>query len=375
MISLNQWLKKFNVDKKITKTQFKEFTVTYKKPLKLKTFIGSKITSTQFNILYNNLIGRRREYLTNFYNRTLKIKDPKSLHLIPKQTLKSIIKRNTIMNRSNQQYKNIIRNYHWKDIFKDTKSSISVKENLFTVLDNIYNHNKLNYQILSPFFVKSLEKGHSLGSLFSGIYFRASVFNPYMLRSIFEHLIPGEKLLMPTLGWNSYLYAWLSSENTTEAVGIDVIPSVCKTSKKISTLFPNKKVKIFCKPSEEIAKTKTFLNKYTKYFDTVFFSPPYYDYELYKSKNQSTTSYKTYNEWLNKYWKPTVELSYHSLKSSGKMGFIISPIVNKQNIYKDMDKIVKDIGFKSNKKYKLLSNNVSFTKHRDNTETLYIYTK
>ena len=101
-------------------------------------------------------------------------------------------------------------------------------------------------------------------------------------------------------------------------------------------------------PSEKLLEDKTFMGKYNEHFDLVFFSPPYYDLEKYPSNNQSITKYKTYDDWLNKYWRPTVELCFHVLKTEGSMCYIVSNYgsINSNrhyNLVKDMGEIVKEI--------------------------------
>jgi hypothetical protein len=56
----------------------------------------------------------------------------------------------------------------------------------------------------------------------------------------------------------------------------------------------------------------------------VFFSPPYYRLELYAGKNQSTEKYKSYEEWLEKYWMKTIEMCFYVLKPGGKLCYILS---------------------------------------------------
>ena len=119
------------------------------------------------------------------------------------------------------------------------------------------------------------------------------------------------KVFTPTLGWSSYLIGMLSNTNLEEYVGVDVIQKVCETTEQIANNIKNK---IYCCPSETLYYNEPFMQKYTNYFDFIFFSPPYYELELYDGDLQSTTLYKTYEEWLEKYWNVTIKLCYALLK-------------------------------------------------------------
>ena len=118
-----------------------------------------------------------------------------------------------------------------------------------------------------------------------------------------------------------------------------------------------------------------FLKKYKNYFDAIFFSPPYYEYEIYEGGKQSTKNYKTYDEWLKKYWLPTIQLCRYVLKDDGRMCYIISKykINNKIiDLPRDMNKITK-IYFESGGKINIENSNVSITKHRDTGETAFFW--
>ena len=65
------------------------------------------------------------------------------------------------------------------------------------------------------------------------------------------------------------------------------------------------------------------MKKYENKVDFVFFSPHYFQLELYKGKNQSTNKYETYEAWLENYWRKTVQMCFNCLKSKGKFVYII----------------------------------------------------
>ena len=138
--------------------------------------------------------------------------------------------------------------------------------------------------------------------------------------------------------------------------------------------YPRIRTEIFCAPSEGLLANPAF--KYENYFDTVFFSPPYYELELYPGKNQSTTVYKTYEEWLEGYWHGTVRLCHRVLKRGGKMCYILSSGGgnHEADILKDMNDITKQ-WFKWNATMPMWNKNVHSTKHRETAEKIMVFSK
>jgi hypothetical protein len=193
-------------------------------------------------------------------------------------------------------------------------------------------------------------------------------------------LLKGTKVFTPTLGWTSYLYGLLESQIVTHYVGTDVIKSVCDKTRDFAKDYPDIKTKIFNKPSESLLKMKTFSQKYKNYFDLVFFSPPYYKYEVYDSDNQSTDTYKKYDEWLDKYWRETVKLCHYVLKKNGRMCYILSGYgsENTENydLIGDMNKITNE-KFNLIKKINMLNKDVYVTsdRHKETAEKIMLYMK
>jgi hypothetical protein len=165
----------------------------------------------------------------------------------------------------------------------------------------------------------------------------------------------------------------------TEYVGNDVIPSVCKkTSEFIRKFYPDSSFEITCSPSEDLTKKSGFMKKYSGHFDTVFFSPPYYRLELYAGKMQSTHRYRTYEEWLEGYWRKTVQLCYDVLQKDGKMCYIISDYGSDSKevtLVSDMNRITIDVGFKKVKIYKMFNKSVTVNKQDDNSESICVFVK
>ena len=343
------------------------------KLIKLSEYVNSKnINMGDMRMLHNH-IKHRDEYLTRFYTMSLRINDPK-IHNVLKP-----MKINELDNNKEPLCKNIIRSMHAIDILQNTKSGIDNIPTYMDVLKDLYLKNIIDYKILTPSSLFYMNNGR-LGSVFSSYYFRASIMNPYLVYSLNHRLLKGTKIFTPTLGWSSYSYGFLECPMVTEYVGTDVIKSVCdKTGKFARENYKDKQIDIYCKPSEDLMKLPKFANKYKNYFDVVFFSPPYYRLELYEGKNQSTEKYKTYKEWLDKYWEQTIKMCDYVLQPGGRICYIISgygsdKTTNSINLVDDMNKITSKY-FTYKRTLPMHNKNVHVTKHKETGEQIILFVK
>jgi len=154
-----------------------------------------------------------------------------------------------------------------------------------------------------------------------------------------------QKLLIPSASWASPILATMNSENYTELHIVDVQPEVLKTSEELfkhihtGGLFNDTPydLKTFCIPSERMTEV------IDKDYDKVFFCPPYYDLELYGGSDlQSTTLYKTYKEWLDLYWRKTVNECDSVLKSGGLFCFVMGKNCRGYEMGNDMKIIAEE---------------------------------
>ena len=313
--------------------------VTGNKEHKLKDYMkGKSINREHLKLILEN-IKNRQKYLKRFYNMSLRVNEKNtSIH-------NNITAMTSVFdNNKGVIYKNLIRNLHFWDILQNTKSGFENTPTYMKIITDLYKNNKIDYKILTPSALHYVKNGR-IGSVFSSFYFRASILNPYLIYSLNINILKGTKIFTPTLGWSSYAKGFMESPGVVEYVGTDVIPDVCKKTKQLLKNFEIKS-DIYCKPSEDLYKSKVFLKKYKGHFDVVFFSPPYYRLELYQSDNQSTTRYKDYQDWLTKYWESTIKLCHHVLENDGKMCYILSDYGSKNSIQKfdlveDMNNIAK----------------------------------
>jgi hypothetical protein len=322
-VSEEEFLEHF--DKPIKSRTFTEFMKTAKVKtskhlIPLQEYIKDKnVSKENLKLLFEN-IQDREAYLKRFYHLSLRVESSR----FSMSSLKPMVNKH-MNNNAETIYKNIIRNMHWKDILKNTKSGIDNVPTYIDVLEDLYLRDIIDYKIVTPSSLHYMKEGR-LGSVFSSYYFRASIMNPYLVYSLNQSVLKGTKIFTPTLGWTSYLYGFMESgDDVIEYVGTDVIPGVCtKTAKFAKTYYKNKSVDIYCEPSENLLLNKTFMRKYQQHFDVVFFSPPYYELEKYPGKDQSIVQYKTYEEWLEKYWEATIRLCHQVLQKGGRLCYILS---------------------------------------------------
>lgn len=367
MYSETQFINKYNSLKLTTFTDFMKTArvITGSQLLPIKDYLKTKnISSQQLKLLFE-FIRSKEIYLRTFYKKSM---NPYELHI--KAAPSKEYNNNQLV-----QYKNIIRNQFYRQIMEKTKPGTENIRTYGELLDNLFNRLIIDYKLLTPSALHYLEQGR-LGSVFSSYYFRASIMNPYLVYSLQETLLKGTRVFSPTLGWGSYCYGFLESNKVTTYVGTDVIPEVCK---KVSNFakkhYSSKTVTIYCNPSESLYN-KEFLKQYREHFDTVFFSPPYYDLEKYEGRNQSIQQYKTYDEWLQKYWKQTVLLCYEVLQKNGKMCFIISNYRRKGeylNLVSDMVKVTSEY-FKSFKTIPM-KNKMKYVNETGNEEQILLFKK
>lgn len=375
-VTHEQFINHFEKRKSRTFTQFLNTAKvrTNKKLFSLYDYIKDKeIEKKDLKVLFDH-IQKREEYLSRFYNLSLNV-DPKRFSI---NSMKPMTNKH-MNNNAETTFKNVIRNLHWMDILKNTKAGIENIPTYMDVLEDLYLHDIIDYKIITPSSLYYMKEGR-LGSVFSSYYFRASIMNPYLVYSLNHSVLKGTRIFTPTLGWTSYAYGFLECPDVKEYVGTDVIANVCnKTKKFCETYYKSKKTDIYCQPSEKLLLNPVFMRKYYNYFDTVFFSPPYYKLEKYPGKNQSIIKYKTYEEWLEKYWEATIMLCYHVLQKGGKLCYILSGYGSENtkeqyDLITDMNNITNQY-FKKHSIQPMYNKDVHVTEHKETNEKIIIFTK
>lgn len=376
VLSITKWLDLFDNSKPtITYDNFMiecKVKSSYTYPLQ-KLVNDGKVTIEQTKILYEKIVIDKEKYLTNFFYNNLHIKDD----YFENRTMEN--KEMIINNLRYPKEKNIVRNLYYEELLLKTKTIHKNVRPFLEIIIDLYKNHIIDYKLLTPSVLNYMENG-SYTSMLSGLYFRASIMNPFLVYSLScMRLDNPKRVLTPTLGWSSYLLGFMNNPNLQQYVGIDVIDKVCKTSYELcKKIRPDVDVNIYNKPSEDLYDDNDFMKQYNNYFDVVFFSPPYYQLELYDGENQSTNRYSTYKEWLNKYWLKTIQLSNKCLKENGKLCYIISGYKSGGkylNLDEDMNTIVQHNGFIYKSQEPIGTSNVGFTRHRKHNETIYLFEK
>jgi hypothetical protein len=230
----------------------------------------------------------------------------------------------------------LLRNISYKGIYQDTgKSNSSEKCTLLDAFRGLVENKFAISCLLTPKVAEFAQAGRydDFFAILRGTSNRASIFNPYTYSWILNNIFPdGKKLLSPVMSWCSPVIG-LANSRYDEMVAIDVIPEVVEKSRLLHEysegmrngffVDDSKKAEFYCCPSEQLDARHNFSEKYAEHFDTVFFSPPYYDLEVYTGGEQSHESFQTYEEWLEGYWRPTVELCYRCLQPGAAFSFVI----------------------------------------------------
>jgi len=215
----------------------------------------------------------------------------------------------------------IIRNIHLNPLYqtKNHASSDKHAENhsrynsTIYVLKRIIEDQLFPHTFIIPMGAKKILNSNlsEIFAILRGTTCNPSIFNPYTCAWILEYIMAeninltsGISIFTPCMGWNSYLIAFFNSLKYTKYVGTDVIPEVIQKSKAIADYFSddNKETVFYLCPSERLDKQHNFEEKYTEYFDVIFFSPPYFTLEIYPGAEQSTKSFPEYEKWLHGYW-------------------------------------------------------------------------
>ena len=369
-LTLKKWLSYFKSPQVDINFFYNNAIIRSTYDYKLSNLVAEKkITKKDINNLYKICVLDKIKYLTNFYNNNLKINDKLEMNDVEF----------SLNNNKNPKFKNLVRNLYFKEILLDTSTIQSNIRGFLEVIIDLYKYNIIDYKLVTPSILKYISE-NKYSSMVSGLYFRASIMNPFLVYSISKSIFKNpKKILTPTLGWSSYLLGFIQDNRIKEYVGIDVISKVCNTTRNLAKwINPKLKVDIYCQPSEDLYYDKMFISKYKNYFDHVYFSPPYFQLELYKGEHQSTNRYKTYNEWLEKYWDITIKLCKKCLKTNGILCYIISGYKNNGkdiDLDTDMNNIILNNNFILIDNNLMQGTNIGFTKHRKYKETIYMFKK
>lgn len=395
-LTLEEFLSHFP-EKEMTKEEFsKEFKVMYSTPQTLddifrlvpakytkkgvpKCIITKPDTDRRYlrkddviDYFYEIVITGRHKYLTFFFHAYFDFKDPVremkweyDSKIMSEKECFSPYK--VISSQKNDSSRRLIRNLFYLHLLDKTKVTNSVKSHVsfWTSLTNMYNKLELEDRMFAPSSIdlflrekKTLKDGvtinyNNLFYLFQAYQPKASIFNPYTIKWIYDKLfVPnistetkrGEyTILTPVLSWASYLMAFYHSDDFGTYIGVDVMDSVCKQSKFLSKWYQKeygikRNVTITCTPSEKMQIEENSV-------DCIILCPPYYDMEIYPEGEQSISTFKTYEDWLTGYWEETMKRCHSASKEGAVLGVILNDYYTldgkKYELTKDMREITE----------------------------------
>lgn len=365
---------KYNFPKTSSKDDFsqvllnfsKHLIVLYKNPISVYEFIKN-LSSTDkraihirdwIQFFYNVLVKERINVLERFYNSYLYTPEIDTLFKTElfKESLEELKKclideeEKIIFIQRKDKTKRILRNLYAKEILNDTTitNSLNGKPNFWCSLENFF-QGDIDDRLFAPSSIALYLRDKTPQTpiyLLQQYQSKASILNPAILYTLLHTKLnsniksKNKKIFTPEMSWSSYLLTYLSSgEEWNEFIGVDVMENVIDKSEGLYNLYKqrnpssNKTVKLYQVPSESLLKNTTFLNKYSRTIDTIFYCPPYFDMEIYpdNSGNQSIDKYPKYKDWLHNYLFATLQLCGILLKSNGKMGVIIGNYHKKLN--------------------------------------------
>jgi len=165
LLELQDFLDLF-VSKKQTLTEFinKAQVKIGDKIEPLKEYMKRKeIEKSKIKLLFEN-IENKNEYLTRFYNLSLRVQE-KDLHINEPP-----MKNKEMNNNIELNYKNVIRNMHYENILKNTKSGMENVSTYIDVLKDLYEKSIIDYKLLTPSASHYIQNGR-IGSVFSSYFF------------------------------------------------------------------------------------------------------------------------------------------------------------------------------------------------------------
>lgn len=179
-----------------------------------------------------------------------------------------------------------------------------------------------------------------------------SNFRPLVAKFLMSKFCPKNgKVLDLSMGWGARLLAALS-------LGLDYYGIDPMTARELDSMFSFlnscKKIvdKLLSMKDEYEVELKDGVSEDIKSYEDIpdsidytIVCPPYFKLEEYNCNNNSTDTYKEYDEWLEKYWRQTVKNARSKMKDNSKFTLIMVEKWGKLELLKDMSSIVEQEGF------------------------------
>lgn len=202
----------------------------------------------------------------------------------------------------------------------------------------------------------------------SGLGYGVSNFRPSVAKWAYEHaadIVCRNDSKTRKIKIFDYSAGWCARAMAALSLGFDydaTDPLTAKCVEKCVNAFETDQQSccIYDKCSEDsFFRDSFFRNKY----DVIGSCPPYFDLEIYDENDnkQSIKSCDGYSNWLEKYWRGTVENCKLMLKDGGVFFLVMKEELNGKPILSDMTRILESVGFtlKESFYYKTNTNHLS----------------
>tara|TARA_B100000424_G_scaffold90203_1_gene67652 strand:+ start:1339 stop:2562 length:1224 start_codon:yes stop_codon:yes gene_type:complete len=147
--------------------------------------------------------------------------------------------------------------------------------------------------------------------------YMASQFKPSSAKVLYN-FFNAQNVLDLSAGWGDRLVGFHAS-NAESYIGIDPNSKLHEKYEAISKFCnTGKETKFICSPAEDADLTGVKV-------DFVFTSPPYFNIEKYCDEDtQSWKRYKTENDWLNRFFLPSLKKAWDCLEEGGRIAINIA---------------------------------------------------
>lgn len=178
------------------------------------------------------------------------------------------------------------------------------------------NQSPFNYWTEHRFFTHLLREKNKLANKQALIDFlydqtpSCSLFNAGLATYIYTRFGgPGSRVLDGFAGWGDRLIA-AAAAGCSEYHGFD-------TNTKIP--YPEMVARLGLLPTKYRVEILPFEQAQLKddYYDVALLSPPFFQYEIYLGSETSTTLYKNLNDWLESFWRVSLEITLQALRPGG----------------------------------------------------------
>ena len=203
------------------------------------------------------------------------------------------------------------------------------------------------------------------GSKASGLASHGSQFKPLLAKAIYNKFVKdGDNVLDYSAGYGARLMGLWATGKSAKYYAYEPCPETYAGLNKMKQhfgLFADIKK---CGSEEELFDVK---------FDFVFSSPPYFDQETYTDDtNQAYNKFPKYEDFMEKYWRKTVQNIKLQLKPNAIFGINIGNSSNEKmiQIRKDFLEIIENEGFIMSEEWVMRTARSHLTNKRKTSNTI-----